>query len=275
MQADLQTDRGEAREIDDAAMAQTAAEAHHKVARMWLHKKRKAVSETAGITRPKKHRRKSWQWLATLDNAMKSSTTHGLATFQVSTEKLATRADPLNWPLALGVADKGPDSVCSAAFLNYKLHCNVDMTWDTAHGAWGSCRDGVQRAGLSSHLWLALMAYNVGLGEWKDRSRQEQIKQSIIDNFKTSTTQTDVCWQVCVADILNQRGCAWSEEMEEAIYSEMEHGGCMRTTLPRVSMTRFFGIIKRFRDYESWQWAERKYGLMTACIDLGLLEKAL
>ena len=118
-------------------------------------------------------------WLVAVDNALRAISGKGLKDFQITEEELANPSSPLEWPLLMGVADKGPDGVCSVNYCR-KLRINMDMFWDGSHGAWGSGRDGIAAAGLGTHVYLMNIAYNAGHGEWKDGVRYEQIKDATI-----------------------------------------------------------------------------------------------
>ena len=59
--------------------------------------------------KPKVHRRKAFQWLVAVDNALKGISGKGLKDFVISKEELAEPSSPNEWPLLMGVADKGPD----------------------------------------------------------------------------------------------------------------------------------------------------------------------
>ena len=171
--ADLRTDRGDACEVHDVALVASASAGHQDRAGAWLERRR------AGDTvpqRPKKHRRKSYEWCATLDNALRGATGRGLQDLQVKKAELANPTAPQSWRLAGGVADKGSDGCCASAFLTRQLHLNLDRIWDPSHGAWGSCKEAIQKCGLGVHQFLMLMAYNVNYGEWKDGCRYEQIQ---------------------------------------------------------------------------------------------------
>lgn len=179
-----------------------ATKQHFASAPWWL--KRKASKDKAP-KQVKQHLRKSLEWLVTLESALRSATGHDLQEFVVPAQELRVPTDPWRWPLLLGSSDNGPDAPCASHFLLRELNCNVEMAWDTSHGAWGSARDALAKAGLSTHFFLMLMAFNCGYGEFKDCVRHQQIQQSMRDTIATSSPADDVIYQYCLPGIIADR----------------------------------------------------------------------
>ena len=64
-------------------------------------------------------------------------------------------------------------------------------------------------------------------------------------------------------------------QLEKDMHDVLQDAGCWRNCLPRIGVTRFFGIIERSQEHDSHEWHERLYGLMCACLDMGYLDKAI
>lgn len=268
----MDTARGEARDLGQLEERRKAARVHFAIARRYL--KRQLGETTKATAAPKMKRQKSCQWVAMLENAL-ACVGVALKDFRVPADKLKDASDCLSWKL-LGVAsDKGPDAVCGSSFLSRCVQLNMDTWWDPSHGAWRACLNALADCGLAIHNMLMVMAYNVGFGEWKDGSRWEQIRTSVIDTATTGTPEVDDVFQYVLPGICRDRGLDPScvdEHGEREIYASLADGGCWRTIYPKISQSRFFGVLKRFEDVEAHCWRERVYGLINCCIDLGFLE---
>ena len=207
--------------------------------------------------KPKVHRRKSYQWLVAVDNALRAISGKGLKDFQITEEELANPSSPLEWPLLMGVADKGPDGVCSVNYCR-KLRINMDMFWDGSHGAWGGGRDGIQAAGLGTHVFLMNIAYNAGHGEWKDGTRYEQIKDATILVTKALAPDDNLAFQTCLPGMLQIRDMdrSWigDPNLPRDFYEYHQDGGPWCSLDQRVGMSRFFGCVKRFEEKEAMAW---------------------
>lgn len=198
---DLVTERGERLALRLPGVEE-AARQHFAAARWWLKRK---IGQEKAPKQLKKHRRKSLEWIVTLENALRATTGHELQEFVVTRAELENPTDPEHWPLLLGSSDKGPDAVCASHFLVREVGCNMEMAWDPSHGAWGSARDAIAKAGLATHFYLMLMAFNTGYGEFKDCVRHHQIQQSMRDTIATSSPADDVIYQFCLPGIIADR----------------------------------------------------------------------
>ena len=164
---------------DDSRLKIARAIRNDFVAR-WLVKRQGKIE---GQKHHKQYRKKSYEWLACLHNAICSATTFigGLVEFLIGPQKMLDMQSCLEWPLLMVACDKGSDGVSALNMLRYELRLNCEAYFDPSHGAWNSAKEAISFAGLSVHQFLMLMAYNVGYGEWGDSSRLEQIKISVRD----------------------------------------------------------------------------------------------
>ena len=173
------TDRGEAKRTGNKAALTKSISELKAVAQRFLKRKADASKSTPRFR--KIQRSKSWQWCCALDNALQCGAGVSLEKFKITDSELRAPKAPWSWPACSGVIDKGSDGVCGANFLLNKLKLNLIMDFDPSHGAWRSTITSINHSGLGTHLYLMLMAYNIGYGEWKDGTRFEQIKQSVKD----------------------------------------------------------------------------------------------
>ena len=60
---------------------------------------------------------------------------------------------------------------------------------------------------------------------------------------------------------------------ESALYASLAEQSCWAHALPRLGMSRFFGIFDRYVGHERYCWHERLFGLASCCADLGLIDR--
>lgn len=88
-------------------------------AESWVSQKAEAGEETT--ERPakrRKYRKKSYEWLLSVENMLQLSTGCGFQRYIFSEEELAAR--PFEMPLLRVAADQGPDGVCAIGYLSRK-----------------------------------------------------------------------------------------------------------------------------------------------------------
>ena len=179
-----------------AAEAAAAVEEHNKeVPQLFTTRNERRVT----LRRRVKYRIKSYKLVLSLHTQLIAlGIKQGFQSFEVDEEELEAGRSPEQWRLLSVVSDLGPDNVCARNFLAGKLRLNVDWCWDPCHGGHHSCQRGLDRAGLRTHSFSMIFAYNIGLGEWKDGSRREQVLQSVTDSLATSGgPSNDVCYRLC------------------------------------------------------------------------------
>ena len=227
--------------------------------------------------RRKKHRRKSYETLGHIDNAIRVSTqADGLRHFMVKPEELRAPRKPFEWPHLHIVLDKGPDNTCGAQFLVNQLGANVTVQWGPCHGAFTSVKTAIRAAGLMSHCIAMDFAYNAHLGEWKDGIRGAQIRKSVRDTITTLHPAGDLAFSNYLPAIMQERSLESSigdPAVELEVWRSLLHGGSYAHDEPRCGLAKFFGFTQRYACIESSVWAERAWCLETACQDLDLMPK--
>ena len=181
---ELVTERGMALQRGDPVAAKDAmADYRAGAERLVLATKRKKRQK---VTKHCRYRVKSYKLGMSLDANMAALGLGGFSRLKIGPEQLADAGYAHRWAHASVISDKGPDCMCLRAYLLHKLGLNLDWTFDPCHGAHHSASHGLQRAGLKTHSLLMCFAYNIGLGEWKDQKRREQIVQSMTDTMSGS-----------------------------------------------------------------------------------------
>ncbi|CAK0893624.1 unnamed protein product [Prorocentrum cordatum] len=94
------------------------------------------------------------------------------------------------------------------------------------------------RAGLKTHSYLMTFAYNIGLGEWRDQARREQVKASLQDTLATSGGPAyDAVFRHCSAVFERDRpppNGAWTAEHAEQVYEELKQRTCWDESETRI-----------------------------------------
>ena len=78
--------------------------------------------------------------------------------------------------------------------------------------------------------------------------------------------------QLLASELANEKGLGLVHD-ERKLHLSLRDDSIWRHALPRLGMSRFFGIVDRFQQHESDHWHERTYGLATLCCELGLIGK--
>lgn len=65
--------------------------------------------------------------------------------------------------------------VCSAHYLQYEMHANVDVVWGMPHSAWISVKAAVRSAGYMGFMLSLLLVFNIPPGSWSDDLRSSQV----------------------------------------------------------------------------------------------------
>ena len=271
--ADLYTKLAEAVTTEQKA----AAVAEHKdLTGKWMLKLRPGSGGGKAKKRAKIYRKKAFQWIVALDNALWTMTGQRLKDYVVADADFAASAQPRNWNLIMGVADKGPDGVCAVNFLRWVLKVCLDMWWDPSHGAWGSCRHAVEFAGLGVHLFLMMISMNCGQGEWKDGARGCQVREATVTVSTSMSCAENSLYQRCLPGIIKEK--MWDRYANDpsfhaGLYEHQLNGGAWEKDAQKASMRDFFGILKRFKHDESVNWSEKLYGLSCAMVEMDLWVK--
>ena len=264
--------------LAEAATTEQKAEAlaeHKEATAKWLHRLRPGLGKPKAKKKAKIHRKKAFQWIVALDNALMTTTGMRLKDYIVADEWLESSLNVHQWPLLMGVGDKGPDGVCAVNFLKFLKVC-IDMWWDPSHGAWGSCRYGVEFAGLGVFIFLMMIAMNCGQGEWKDGARGSQVRTATIAVSSSLSCSENMLFQWCLPGIIKEKMLdrhAGDPAFHQILYEHQLSGGQWQKDTAKATMRDFFGLIKRFENQESINWSEQLYGLMCAMVEMDLWQK--
>ena len=265
--ADLATERGELLREGNVAAARAAAQEHlDKASTLFVNRKK----ETPCKKRVKKRVKSQHLGLALHQN-MRSMGLPGLNMFRIPDDELQKGEHPELWPSGSAVSDKGPDCVCLSHFLHHKK-LNLDWGWDPCHGAHHSAQHGLKRANLAVHAFSQVFSYNVGLGEWSDNVRREQVLESMASTLETSGGHfNDVIFRACLRFERPPPGGVWTQDLEASIYSAWKDHNCWHQAETKLTKNKYFGVIQRFKFKECECWGQRLYGLASLSVDLGLL----
>ena len=189
------------------------AAAEHAIHSMRLFRPR--ADAGAQPRRRIKKRVKTYKLGVALDTNQQAFGLQGWSAFQISEEQLRTGMGAKRWPYLGVVSDLGPDCLCLRNFLRSDQHRLVDLWFDPNHGGHHSCQHGMDRSGLRFHSATMTFAYNVGLGEWKDGSRREQVLTSITDTMNSTDVADDVVFRKVSAAMRLEYSCGESASGQE------------------------------------------------------------
>ena len=122
------------------------------------------------------------------------------------------------------------------------------------HIAHHSAVHGLIRAGLRVHSYLQTFAYNVGLGEWSDQTRREQIVASMKATLCSNTGPADdPIFRACLPfmERCSPADGAWTTASEQEMYNSLKDGPIWDESETRLTNNKFFGYIYRFKMREA------------------------
>lgn len=146
-------------------------------ARVWLKRQRVDDGSEVAKPTPKKQRKKSAVWIATVDQILQTCCSVGLDFFRVPKDKWLT-SDPYTWPY-LGISpDQGPDGVCGGYGMRYGQSQNVEFFYDISHGVWGGQGESMRDVGLESWSHLMVICLNLMHSPWGSEGRYCALMES-------------------------------------------------------------------------------------------------
>ena len=185
----------------------------------------------------------------------------GLQKLQVDEQELEDGIYPEKWNTGSVVIDKGPDGMCARNFSLKSLRLNLDWIFDTRHGGHHSAMHAIDYAKLRVNNWLMLYAYNIGLGEWKDGARRDQIVESIQDTVTVCVcSEDDAVWQLTYPGMVRDNKFSRTPATaldEQGDYEHVKNDHVWLQSDTRCSNSKFFGSIQRFKYRESEAWGGR------------------
>ena len=200
------TERGA--HVEEGNMA-AAGEANkeHQAAATTLLSNRKARQKALPKATPRRPRmRVKTEKLAVGLQSNMESLGLGFEQLVISKEELESGENAEEWASASAVVDKGPDCICLSNFCKARHpDLNLDWKFDPNHGSHHSSLHGMDRANLRVHSFSQVFSYNVGLGEWKDGVRREQIRTSVADTLASSSGPAgDIIFRFCLGFLESQ-----------------------------------------------------------------------
>eukprot|EP00972_Heterocapsa_arctica_P057620 8500365-Heterocapsa_arctica.AAC.1 len=82
----------------------------------------------------------------------------------------------------------------------------------------------------------------------------------MIHTAENTRAANDAVFQFVLPGMLRDmgldRGFADSA-LEKQLHDSLKDDGCFRHVLPRLGVTRFFAVLKRFEEHDSHEWHER------------------
>ena len=252
---ELSSERAMARGASNLADVQAADTVYKAAAeRLVVTKNRK--NPAGGRRKHVRYRVKSYKLAQALDSNLSALGLGGFRRLKVADADMAGERDAENWVCASINSDKGSDCLCLRSFLLNHLKLNIDWSFDTSHGAHHSAGHAMVRSGLRVHSYMMSFAYNVGLGEWHDGTRREQIGQSMKDTMLTSAgnASNDVLFQAALPFFEKTSPPAdglWSTDYEQSLYDDLKRQSIWDQSETRLSNCKFFGYIYRFKHREA------------------------
>ena len=268
-------------------MAHQAGEAETVAAEAAEHKRiairlfRGFRAQAGDRKRRNKYRTASYKLGVALNNQLDSLQLGGFGRLLVAEADLESgeRADV--WPGASIVTDQGPDCNCLANFLRSMPALNLELDADTNHGAHHAVQHGQDRAGLRTHAYLMTFCWNVGLGEWKDYSRRQQVEESLAATLNaTSCAADDEILQFALPFSLVAMRARGAPADDNDAFADEIRAQLIESTVwsvgdAKITNSRWFDAIKRFSKKECRVWGERVYGLASLVCDLDLNQRTL
>ena len=173
-------------DVEGAAALQQELRSQRDRHRAFLKKVAPGPRGQGGWGVRRRRRKKSWQYLCCLHNQLVQVVPAGLKHFCLA-ESLEDRGDPLHWPRLSCGPDQGSDGTCAFQFAQRVLHLNCDLTWDVSHGVHNDILNGIEHAGLYSHLLLSLLRLNCPLGPWSEDTRWKECQASLNELLSTES----------------------------------------------------------------------------------------
>lgn len=75
-------------------------------------------------------------------------------------------------------------------------------------------------------------------------------------------------------DDYGEHSLVTEQGFEEMMHDRLSSALCWRRKFDHVSTNRFFGVLRRFELYEDRLWHSRLYGLIAACLELGIVTES-
>ena len=132
----------------------------------------------------------------------------------------------------------------------------------------------LKHSGLSPHQLLMVLAWWAWRGPWGSESRYQEVKDTCEANFQTLSHSSCPIYQELQQGLLRDRGWEWraaEHGIEQTMWAQLSESRCFYNKGTAVSMTRFMGSTAKSLE-EDQEWHGRLYGLINACLELGLLD---
>ena len=266
VQRDCQTERSEA----------TTATAREQAVQRWASKIRLRLrSKPKPIQFQKKlKRRKSYMWLATVDQSLRNGTMfEGLQDFHYPL--LKRPHDPYDWNLLISLADMGSDGVCPANWGKYEADLNWESRWGPSHRSWRCQMFALRYSQLWTRQVLFMIIWNSDGGSWHDDERYYSHKDVVMDNFENFNERSDQVFhwvsQWLIEDKPHLQAEACNPDIQAIVYKDGLKASSLWTAKPpHVTTNRFFGAFKRGKT-EIQEWSCRLYATVSYMLETDTL----
>lgn len=262
----------------------SSAEAQDKTAtwvnkcQSFLKRSRAAIEDKDYVppSAPKLKRKKTFEWLLATNNQLKSAGLEGWVSLSQESDLARRPVDASTWPSWTICPDQGSDSTAAINFLTRYACVNLDPTFCASHAAHNDSKLALKRSGLWPHQLLMVLAWRAWRGPWGSDDRFQEVQETTAANFACLSAATDPLFHSVLPGLLRDSGdeyLAGEPGIDESLWARLKEARCFHTKGAEVSMTRFMGSLTKSME-EDGQWHCRLYGLLSTCLELGILEQS-
>ncbi|CAK0816772.1 unnamed protein product [Prorocentrum cordatum] len=234
---------------------------------------KRKLDESATFKPKKVHRKSAFQWLAALDNQVKSFGVDGGPRSHSQPEDLSMREPALKWPRISAACDLGSGGVSALSFWIHQLRGCVDVIPDPSHGVRDDMRNRLKFAGLFDHLLSDVVRINFANGPWSEDTRFKRMQQCLQDAFETGPPGKNVLFQDMVNDMLadsSAKDIRGNEDCRQLLWNAIPESNPLAKRGGKAIMGRFLEIIRRIRK-ELNGYNAKRFCVLTARLELDLL----
>lgn len=236
----------------------------------WLLKSHFVSKQKAAWRPRKRYRVASAKMLETVDHQLQvSGVERGLAFYQQAEWPAQSWA---SWPLLHLTLDQESSNLTSVHWLSSQ-NCNIEATWDGAHGAWNDIKRAASDTGRYAWLLSLLLTWNIPHGPWWEGSRSSQCREAVRAMCVKEWSEVSPLFEARAYEMLRERndfGRLADEGVLQDMWSEFKASSPFDNKGSKVSLNRFMSLVKVGR-FEMAVWAVRKLVYEYVCLELDLL----
>ena len=161
--------------------------------------------------------------------------------------------------------------------LTRRMSFNVDITWDTSHGANNDLWMMLDQVGKKGAMLQFLVSYNVPHGPWSEDARYHQSVAALSDMFETSTPAQSPLFMSMWVQILHdfrEAGLLSDSASADDVWEAMRTHSPWRRKGSKLVKSRFMAFVRESR-MEIAQLSARALGYLYVCLELGWLKGSL